>query len=92
MTSLIHVDPVDIHDHEAILLRGGILLYLKTMDPNASLHDFRILRGEDTPVISFDAIFPYDFKMSDEEILVELQNVLRDELPEYRSIIRIDRS
>jgi cation diffusion facilitator family transporter len=92
VTSLIHADPVDIHDHEAILLRGSVLMYLKAMDPNASLHDFRILRGEDTPVISFDAIFPFDFKMSDEEILAELQNVLRDELPRYRSIIRIDRS
>ena len=52
VTSLIHIDPVDVHDHEAINLRSGVLIYLKAMDPDAGLHDFRILRGGDKPVIS----------------------------------------
>ena len=92
VTSLIHIDPVDVHDHEAINLRSGVLIYLKAMDPDAGLHDFRILRGGDKPVISFDAIFPFSYKKSDEEILVELKSVFKDELPGYRTIIRIDRS
>jgi divalent metal cation (Fe/Co/Zn/Cd) transporter len=92
VTSLIHIDPVDVHDHEAINLRSGVLIYLKAMDPDTGLHDFRILRGGDKPVISFDAIFPFSYKKSDEEILVELKSVFKDELPGYRTIIRIDRS
>ena len=92
VTSLIHIDPVDVHDHEAINLRGGVLIYLKAMDPDASLHDFRILRGGEKPVISFDAIFPFKYEKSDEDIIDELKSVFKDELPGYRTIIRIDRS
>jgi cation diffusion facilitator family transporter len=92
VTSLIHIDPVDVHDHEAINLRGGVLIYLKAMDPDAGLHDFRILRGGDKPVISFDAIFPFKYEKSDEDIIDELKSVFKDELPGYRTIIRIDRS
>ena len=60
--SVIHMDPVDSKDHQAHLLRSRVLKKLKSMDPEAGLHDFRILRGDDIPAVSFDAQFPFSYK------------------------------
>ena len=89
--SVIHIDPVDSRDHEAHLLRSRILRQLRSMHPDADLHDFRILRGTDMPAVSFDARFPFSFEKSDETILSELTEYIRRELPGYQTIIRIDR-
>ena len=89
--SVIHIDPVDIHDREANMLRKRILTKIRDMDPAAGLHDFRILRGDDTPVVSFDALFPFSYKESDEMIVRELTAVLGRELPGYQVSIRVDR-
>ena len=87
----IHMDPVDSKDHQAHLLRARVLKKLRSMDPEAGLHDFRILRGDDIPVVSFDAQFPFSYKETDESILLALTDYISLELPGYQAIIRVDR-
>ena len=89
--SVIHMDPVDSKDHQAHLLRSRVLKKLRSMDPEAGLHDFRILRGEDMPAVSFDAQFPFSYKETDESILLALTDYISRELPGYQAIIRVDR-
>ena len=89
--SVIHMDPVDSKDHQAHLLRARVLKKLRSMDPDAGLHDFRILRGEDMPAVSFDAQFPFSYKETDESILLALTDYISRELPGYQAIIRVDR-
>ncbi len=89
--SVIHIDPVDVHDREANLLQKRVLRKIRSMDPDAGLHDFRILRGEETPVVSFDALFPFSYNESDEKIIMELTTTLGRELPGYKTNIRVDR-
>ena len=89
--SVIHMDPVDSKDHQAHLLRSRVLKKLRSMDPEAGLHDFRILRGEDMPAVSFDAQFPFSYKETDESILLDLTDYIGRELPGYQAIIRVDR-
>lgn len=89
--SVIHIDPVDTHDREAGLLQKRVLKKIRSMDPDAGIHDFRILRGDDTPVVSFDALFPFSCKKSDEMIIEELSTLFSRELPGYQVSIRVDR-
>lgn len=89
--SVIHMDPVDSRDHEAHLLRSRVLRKLRSMHPEAGLHDFRILRGEDTPAVSFDAQFPFSYMETDEAIILKLTEYISRELPGYQTIIRVDR-
>ena len=89
--SVIHMDPVDSKDHQAHLLRSRVLKKLKSMDPEAGLHDFRILRGDDIPAVSFDAQFPFSYKETDDNILLDLTDYIGRELPGYQAVIRVDR-
>ena len=89
--SVIHIDPVDFRDHEAHLLRSRILKKLRSMHPEAGLHDFRILREDENPAVSFDVQFPFSYKESDEEILQDMTDYIGRELPGYEAMIRVDR-
>ena len=89
--SVIHIDPVDFRDHEAHLLRSRILQKLRAMDPGAGLHDFRILREDEKPAVSFDIQFPFSYAETDEEILQTLTDYIGRELPGYQAMIRVDR-
>lgn len=89
--SIIHIDPVDSRDHKAHLLRERILKKLRSMHPDAGLHDFHILRGEGAPAVSFDAQIPFACALSDDAVLSELTEYIRRELPGYQAIIRVDR-
>ncbi len=88
---VIHIDPIDVSDQEAMAMKKCILKRLRTLHPDAGLHDFRILRGGDIPVISFDALIPYSIADSDEDVLQMLTSFLSDNYPGYDHQIRIDR-
>lgn len=90
--SVIHMDPVDIHDGEALCLKKQVLEKLHTMNLRAGLHDFRIHREDDPPSVSFDVIFPYDYERSDENIIEELTGFLQSAYPGCGAIIRVDRA
>ena len=89
--SLIHIDPVEAGDREANALRGELLAMIKTMHPDAGLHDLRILRGDSVPVVSFDALIPYSLEESDENIVQKLTDYISSRTGGYQVIVRIDR-
>ena len=89
--SVIHIDPVDVSDREANVLRGKLLVLMQSIHPEAGLHDLRILRGDTTPVVSFDALIPYSLDESDEQIIEKLTGLIAEQTGGYGSIIRIDR-
>ena len=89
--SLIHIDPVETGDREANALRGELLAMIKTMHPDAGLHDLRILRGDSVPVVSFDALIPYSLEESDENIVQKLTDYISSRTGGYQVIVRIDR-
>lgn len=89
--SVIHIDPVDKSDKEAVVLSGRLLSKLHTIHPEAGFHDLRIIRGDDVPVVSFDAVIPYSLEVSDEIIVEELTAFISDNTAGYSSDIRVDR-
>ena len=89
--SVIHIDPVDKSDKEAVVLSGRLLSQLHTIHPEAGFHDLRIIRGDDVPVVSFDAVIPYSLEVSDEIIVEELTAFISDNTAGYSSDIRVDR-
>ena len=88
---VIHIDPIDVSDQEAVAMKKCILTKLRSLHPDAGLHDFRILRSEEIPVVSFDALIPYSIKADDEDVLRLLTEFLSDNYPGYDRRIRIDR-
>lgn len=65
----IHVDPVAINDDEVMSLREELSSYLKTISPDISIHDFRLIRREtEHSHLIFEILVPYDVAKTDDEL------------------------
>ncbi len=89
--AVIHMDPVCIDDPETNRLKEMMLTYLTDLSPRLSMHDFRIVTGPTHTNIIFDIVVPFDFKMSDKEVVEKLSTRIRQENANYYAVIEVDK-
>lgn len=77
ITACIHMDPVDTQDEQVHELRVLTETVLTDIDPALSLHDFRLVRGEQRINVIFDVVVPFGYKKTDlqAEVQRRLQTV-----------------
>ena len=86
----IHMDPVDTNDetlYEAKVLATEII---KEIDERLTLHDFRMVHGESHSNLIFDVVIPHKFKMSEKELVEEIQNKVHAKHKGYFCVINVD--
>ena len=90
---VIHMDPIETKDHQVLMIRGQVEELLKKLDPDSSIHDLRVVNGEEQINIIFDMVVP--FRYSD-EVKERLQYELIDGLqkidPRYQCVITVEHS
>lgn len=88
---VIHMDPVEMKDEKVLKIREKTQEILQEMDPACSIHDFRVVRGEDQINLIFDMVVPLDY---DEETRNELPARLTERLKQvdsrYECVITVD--
>ncbi len=77
VTACIHMDPVDTQDAQVRELRVLTETILGDIDPALSLHDFRLVRGEQRINVIFDVVVPFGYEKADLQAEIErrLQSV-----------------
>ncbi len=90
--AVIHMDPILVNDPLTDSLHGRIESILKTLDPSVKLHDFRVVPGPTHTNIIFDVLLPFEFKMSDEEVVHYLQKRIHDIDDSYYGVIQVDKA
>lgn len=69
---VIHMDPVDFDDPFTNDLRMRTTKAIQSIDPSLSMHDFRVVRGKTHNNLIFDVVVPFNFKLSNEDLLIEI--------------------
>ena len=91
----IHLDPVALGDEQTSRLKQKTLEALHAIDPALTLHDFRIAPSEALMTLIFDVVIPYDFRMSESEVVSAIcDSVSRfedDSGASFRAIVTADR-
>ena len=86
----IHMDPIDTDNQKANQLRDLALAAVQKINPELTLHDFRIVDGSSRIVLLFDVVVPPGFPYS----AVQLQELIQKEItsvnPIYHCIIHMD--
>ncbi len=75
---VIHMDPVDASNPLTTELKEKVVDNLQALSPNLSIHDFRAVHGNTHTNLIFDIVVPFDFKMSDDEILSYLKTKMNE--------------
>ena len=91
-TAVIHMDPVDSSDSEAMAIKSWLMLNIEEIDPAIKFHDLRLVRKEgERTLVEFDLEVPYKYKMGDEELTKLVEDRLKELGGEYRFDITIDK-
>lgn len=88
----IHMDPIDFDNPVVAEMRLNVGEKLKEIHPACTIHDFRMVPGMTHSNVIFDAVFPHDFRETDEEIKKKIQKLVHETWPHYFAVVSIDRS
>ncbi len=90
---VIHMDPVEVNDVSVAEQKKMVAELVRELEPNASIHDFRLVNGEEQINLIFDLVLPYSYKEAKQEQLTEkLTEELRKIDIRYNCVITVENS
>ena len=90
-SAVIHMDPISTDD--ALITSTRELLKNRiheAISPDVSIHDFRMVPGPTHTNVIFDAVVPYEFPQSDEQVREEISKLVRALEGDYFAVVTID--
>lgn len=88
---VIHMDPVIVDDERVNALKQIAVDALKSIDESLTLHDFRVVWGENRKNLIFDVVVPYGFRLDDKELVAMLDEKIKETDPAAYPVISVDK-
>ncbi len=86
----IHLDPIVINDPAVNEMRSLAKAAAKSVNPDFTIHDFRMTKGETNINLIFDLVLPADCTMSSEEAEGLVNERIREVVPNCFCVIRVE--
>lgn len=90
-SAVIHMDPVCVDDEETNRLKEKVAKIIDGMEGNVKFHDFRMVHGPTHTNLIFDVAVPYDYVMTDGELVSCIQEKIRKLDENYHAVIDVDK-
>lgn len=88
---VIHMDPIETRDESVLKIRQKTVDTLKAIDPECSLHDFRVVPGGGQSNLIFDMVIPIEYdEKTREELPKRLAEKMKEVDPRYQCVITVD--
>lgn len=89
---VIHLDPIVVDDPEVNALREKTKALVQEVQPDLTIHDFRVVRGHTHSNLIFDVQVPRDCPMPDEEITRRIIEKVKGLNENYFAVVTLDRT
>lgn len=90
--AVIHMDPVVTDDGITQQTRQRVATLVRCIDDDISIHDFRMVSGPSHTNVIFDAVVPFGFRLSDEEVASKIKSAVRALDGNYYAVVNVERS
>ena len=87
----IHMDPIDTKNKQLAHLKERVRMAVYALDPELSIHDFRMVNGDTHVNLVFDVVVPYDKKISLEQVRAACEKEFENDETKYYFVIDMDR-
>lgn len=87
---VIHYDPIVTDDEELNRMRELVSAELKKIDPQLSMHDFRMVRGPGHTNLIFDLVLPFSMQDQKSELKKRIDACVQFENKRYYTVITFD--
>ena len=89
--AVIHMDPIAVDDEQVISVRQELSSLLQEkLDERVTIHDFRMVQGPTHINLIFDAVLPYDIKLTDKEAEKRIKELVNEKWPDRFCVLKID--
>lgn len=88
----IHMDPVDRNDSLTNELKEFVLNIVKKVNPEYSIHDFRIVPGPTHTNLIFDVLIPSYDVTSHKELKDKINAKIKEQHPDFYTVMQIEHS
>lgn len=89
---VIHYDPIVTSDECVKTIRSYIKKRIAEIDPLLSIHDLRMVPGENNTNVIFDCVIPYSCTIPEAEIITRIGEMIKEEYPDHTAVIKVDHS
>ena len=90
--AVIHMDPVVIDDGVTADTRKRVQALVHCIDDQISIHDFRMVAGPTHTNVIFDAVVPFGFRLTDDEVAKKIHEAVRTLDGNYYAVVTVERS
>ncbi len=90
-SAVIHLDPIATDDEKVNEVRFRVGELAKAIDPQITIHDFRMVVGDTHTNLIFDMAVPFSLKRDDDEIKKEMARLVKVIDEKYLTVICIDK-
>ena len=87
---VVHMDPIDVDNPRTMELKRQVSEKLREMDPQITMHDFRVVWGHSHTNVIFDICVPFGYEVSDEEMLRKVGKMLKELDSKYCAVVTVD--
>jgi len=87
---VIHLDPVVTDNARINELKAIVENIIRDISPKISMHDFRVVFGISHSSLIFDIVVPFEFEMSDDELIQLISDKIHEVNGNYHSVIMVD--
>lgn len=87
----IHMDPIDTKNKQLAALKERVSNAIAKLDPDLSIHDFRMVNGDTHVNLVFDVVVPYDSKITLNDVHSACEKEFNNDETKYYFVIDMDR-
>ncbi len=87
---VIHLDPIITNNSRINKLREEVESVISQISPEIGMHDFRVVLGVSHTNLIFDVVVPFDFKLSDDELIKEITESIHRTNKTHYAVITVD--
>ena len=90
--AVIHMDPVVVGDPTVTALHQQVAALVKTIDPRITIHDFRMVPGQTHTNLIFDAVIPFDERLTRQQVAERIRQMVSEMEGDYRAVVKVENS
>jgi cation diffusion facilitator family transporter len=89
--AVIHMDPILVGDEVTDHTRQLVIRRAREIDPDITIHDFRMTGGPRHTNLIFDMVVPHSCPLTEEELKERIAQAMKQENERYFTVVEIDR-
>ena len=86
------MDPLEVDNEKVQEMKSAVTEKINSRFPGVTIHDFRMVQGANHTRLVFDAMVPFDFELTNEEVKKGIEILVESNFDNCFAIVEVEQS